>query len=122
MRVLYIGKANLLNDIISNTISTSDDYEIHLLTTEEVENQNFTYEAPPYEVSIIDLDSVLDGKIDFVSLAHRKNISRKQLILCNNSSEVDPEQLLEAGADQTLSVDTIEIKDLLQSIEKLVNS
>lgn len=122
MRVLYIGKANLLNDVISNAISTSDGYEPHLLTTEEVENQNFNYETPPYVVSIIDLDSVLDGKIHFVSQAHRKNISRKQLILCNNSSEVEPEQLLEAGADQILSVDTIQIEGLLQSIEELVNS
>lgn len=122
MRILYIGNTNLSNDIISKVVSTKDGYEVHLLTPEELEQQQFAYDEPPYEVAIIDLNSSLDGKINYVKQINSKNISRKRIILYSDSSEVEPEQLLEAGADQILAIDKIESKDLLQSIDKLDDS
>lgn len=122
MRILYIGDPNLLSDVISKNISAKDGYEIHLLTPQELEHQNFAYNEPPYELSIIDLDSTLDGEINYVRQIRSKNISTKKIVLRSDSSETDTEQLREAGADQILPVEKIDIEDLIQSIEDLTNN
>lgn len=120
MRILFVGNTSLQNDAIIKILVSHDDWEVVKYNLEDITKNPSSFKEDPFTLTLVDLYSLDgDGKEEIRKL-REQNIADYLLVIHNGVKDGLLDEVLEAGADDCLSINA-DTDSFLQTLSSYKN-
>jgi len=105
MRILLIGNQILTTDALHVLLLQEDNHDVSRASLHNNNGQHIPSDQLPFDLSIIDFDSLSENRIEAVRFVANGHYARRLLVVHSNIPEEQCQSLYQAGADRCISLD-----------------
>ena len=105
MRILLIGDISLQNDAIAKVLRSQDGWTVQQVSPAELADLSSNSQTS-YTLSLLDLSSLKDGYEEALQALRKNGFAGHVIALYNDHSEQLITNLLDAGVDDCLSINS----------------